>query len=390
MCYIRSIALLLFVSCLTAASATNITVIGIGRLGLCLALCLEKAGYDVLGVDASEDYVGQINAKTYSSSEPLVTEYLQASTHFRATTSLKEGIAFADIYCLVVPTNSIPGMQTYDHSILSHIIAEINRMGVHGKQIIIHSTVFPGYIAEVRRSMLDNCTDTVVSYNPEFIAQGNIIRGLENPDVVLIGEGSQEAGDVLEEIYAKVCADAPHVARMSAESAEIAKLALNCFITSKIAFANLVGDIADATPGADKYAVLEVVGADSRVGKKCLQPGYGFGGPCFPRDNQALGNYASLSGIDPALFRAITQANREHAERMAAAFLSQGLDEYVFEDVCYKPGCPVPIIEESQKLEVAKKVALEGKRVVIRDRHNVIERVQNQYGDLFIYEITDQ
>ena len=111
--YIRSIAFGVFVTCLTAVSATQITVIGIGRLGLCLALCLEKAGYDVLGVDTSEDYVRQINAKAYVSSEPFVTEYLQASTCFRATTSLREGIEFADIYCLVVPTNAIPGMQTY-------------------------------------------------------------------------------------------------------------------------------------------------------------------------------------------------------------------------------------------------------------------------------------
>lgn len=75
-------------------------------------------------------------------------------------------------------------------------------------------------------------------------------------------------------------------------SAEITKLAVNCFVTMKVSYANMIGDIADATPGADKNHILQAVGADSRVGTKYLRPGYGFGGPCFPRDNRALGGYA--------------------------------------------------------------------------------------------------
>jgi len=172
---------------------------------------------------------------------------------------------------------------------------------------------------------------------------------------------------------------------MSVESAEITKLAINCFITSKIAFANLVADIADVTPGADKNAILAAVGKDLRIGSRCMKPGYGFGGPCFPRDNRALGNYAILRGIEPTIFRATDIANAQHADFMAQKFCQTG--ECTFEDVCYKPNCPVPIIEESQKLVVAKKMAERGVKVTIVDRENIIALVQKEYGDIFNYVI---
>ena len=90
---------------------------------------------------------------------------------------------------------------------------------------------------------------------------------------------------------------------MSPDSAEITKLAINCFITTKIAYANMIGDIADQTPGADKFEILKAVGGDKRIGGLYLKPGYGFGGPCFPRDNRALGSYAQQVGIDPIIPR---------------------------------------------------------------------------------------
>lgn len=110
-----------------------------------------------------------------------------------------------------------------------------------------------------------------------------------------------QAGDFLQAMYETVCLNSPHIARMSAESAEICKLAVNCFVTTKISFANMIGDIADSTPGADKYDILGAVGADSRVGGKCLKPGFGFGGPCFPR-YIAFENDNSIDILSPFQF----------------------------------------------------------------------------------------
>jgi UDP-glucose 6-dehydrogenase len=173
---------------------------------------------------------------------------------------------------------------------------------------------------------------------------------------------------------------------MSPESAEICKLSINCFITMKISYANQIGDIADRTPGADKFHILRAVGADSRVGQKCILPGYGFGGPCFPRDNRALGGYAERIGINPMLMRATDEYNKYHADLMAEALLKENKDVYLFEDVAYKPQCPVPIVEESQPLAVAYRLVKKGKKVVIRDRGFIIAEVMKEFGDVFSYE----
>lgn len=367
-------------------TAQLISVIGVGRLGICMALCLEKAGYQVLGVDVSQDYIDQINQKTLDSPEPLVNEYLKKSQNFRATTDLKEALDFSDIYFLVAPTNTIPEVESYDHRIMSQILSDINSYKVKNKHIVISSTVFPGYISKTAKNLVQDCENITLNYNPEFIAQGDIIQGLLYPDIVLIGEGSEQAGNAIASIYQKMCKNSPSIEKMSTDSAEITKLAINCFITAKIAFANLVGDIADETAGADKIAILNAVGKDRRIGLASLKPGYGFGGPCFPRDNIALGNYATLLGIEPVLFRATDKTNQLHAEYQVKKLLEQNLEEYVFEGVCYKSDCPVPIIENSQKLIIAQKLAEQGKEVVILDTESVITKVKNHYSDLFSYK----
>jgi len=229
-----------------------------------------------------------------------------------------------------------------------------------------------------------------VSYNPEFIAQGDVIMGLLKPDMVLLGEGSKTAGDFLESLYTKSTTNAPKIHRMTAESAEITKLAVNCFVTTKIAFANMVGDIAGMTPNSSATDILSAVGDDTRVGNKYLKPGYGFGGPCFPRDNRALGNYARMIGVDPIIPLATDTSNQYHAQFMADQLLAEKKSEYEFDDVAYKPKCPVDIIEESQKLHVALLVAKAGKKVTIKDRRDIVRLVQMEFGTIFHYKIDPQ
>jgi UDPglucose 6-dehydrogenase len=381
---LRLIICLLSITLSVPLLSIDITVIGVGRLGLCVALCLEKAGHRVLGVDVSPEYIAQINAKSLRSTEPFVNEYLSKSVNFRATTSLQEGLKFSDIYFITVSTTI--GTDAYNFSPLTELFETINSYAIEDKHIVLSSTVVPGYIRDVALPRLKDCSRVVVSYNPPFIAQGDIINGFCKPDMVLIGEGSRESGDALERMYKSLCPNSPHIARMSVDSAEIAKLALNCFITMKIAYANLVGDIADETPNADKFAILKAVGADSRVGSKCILPGFGFGGPCFPRDNRGLGRYAITKNIQPLLFESTDQVNALHAQFMAKKLLEQKLEEYVFEDISYKSNSPVKIIQESQKLAVARIVAESGKKVIIRDNKDAICQVQEKYGNLFSYQ----
>mmetsp|Transcript_18267 Transcript_18267/g.20309 ORF Transcript_18267/g.20309 Transcript_18267/m.20309 type:complete len:371 (-) Transcript_18267:54-1166(-) len=369
--------------------SNKITLVGVGRLGICLALVLEKAGYDVLGIDIIPPYVEKLNNRTFVSREPQVTDMLKECKNFKATSSLEEGLAHSDIIFIMVDTPTGSGDKSYDHSKLSNVLQAINKHKPSGKSFIIGCTVLPGYIHSVGRFLIRDCPDSTLSYNPEFIAQGAIVQGLFKPDMVLIGEGSKAVGDYLEEAYKKMTTNDPIICRMSAESAEITKLSINCFITTKISFANMVGDIADRTPGANKFDILKAVGGDSRIGSKCILPGYGFGGPCFPRDNRALGNYAVSRGVEPLVSQATDNYNKYHAKLMVEAELEKNLDAYVFEDVAYKPGCPVAIIEESQVLEVAKGVAQAGKKVTIKDRSFIIDIVERDFGSMFSYERTD-
>jgi len=364
----------------------NISVIGVGRLGICVALCLEKCGYNVLGVDVRENYVKQINNKTLNSPEPGVNKLLKESKNFKCTADFKEILNFSDVILIYVATPSSGGKKHYDHSTLSNILVTINSHKVENKEIVIGCTVMPGYTRDIANYLIQDCKNTNISYNPEFIAQGDIINGMENPDFILIGEGSEKSGDILEGIYKNLLKGNTVIRRMSPSSAEITKLAVNCFITTKIAFANMIGDVADLTEGANKYDIMKAVGTDSRIGCKYIRPGYGFGGPCFPRDNRALGSYIESIGIDPLIPIATDTSNKKHATFQTIQLINEKSKEYMFDGVGYKENCQVPIIEESQSLVIAENLALKGYTVALRDSKLLLDEVKKEYGGLFLYQ----
>jgi nucleotide sugar dehydrogenase len=225
----------------------------------------------------------------------------------------------------------------------------------------------------------------VVSYNPEFIAQGTILRDQANPDMVLIGEGDKEAGDIIQEHYDRMTNNHPRVCRMNRIEAEITKLSLNCFLTTKIAYANMVGDIAIKS-GADPDVVLGAIGHDTRIGNKYLRYGYGYGGPCFPRDNRALAIYAGDKGIDAIISRASDRSNNMHLMNQVKFFLDINPEPttIMIDTVTYKPESTM--IVESQQLAYAATLVKHGHKVIINERPSVVEQVKLEYGDLFEYQ----
>ena len=366
----------------------NLALIGVGRLGLCTALVFEKSGYSVLGVDINEAYVQQINERTFVSYEPGVTDMLRECKNFRMTPSLEEAVAFSDMLFVCVDTPSTGDDRHYDTFKLDRVLASINALKPSDKHIMIMCTVMPGYVRNVGRALIKDCTNTTLNYNPEFIAQGAILHGFFNPDVVLIGAETDEAAKRIREIYENSVQNKPYYAVMSAESAEVMKISLNCFVTTKIAYANMIGDLADLTPGANKEEILRAIGHDQRVGLKCLMPGWSYGGPCFPRDNRALAGYADKIGYEAKLSKATNDMNEQHVAFMTEQYLKQGKDEYVFQYISYKQPCTVPITEESAKMKVAVALAKAGKRVILRDYPQILEDAKKVWGHLasFVYE----
>ena len=365
----------------------NITVLGVGKLGLGLGLLIEKAGYNVIGVDIMENYIQELNSKTFKTKEPEYEKLLQESKNFNASIDLDEGLAHSDIIFIMVQTPNSGTDKYYDHNILSNLLQKINERKVENKHIIIGCTVIPKYINEIGSFLLSDCINTTLSYNPEFIAQGEIIKGFLNPDIILIGTHSIEVEDKLREIYEKIVLTRPKYCILSPLEAEITKITINGFITTKLSFANMISDVCD-TIGADKNKVLDSVGSDSRIGNKYFRPGYSFGGPCFPRDTRALAMFVDQNSINNEILLATSKYNNEHTNFQVKQLLAENQDEYVFENICYKEGSKIPIIEESAKLKIAKGLVDAGKRVIIKDELQLINEVKKEHGNIFIYRTT--
>jgi UDPglucose 6-dehydrogenase len=310
----------------------NVSVIGLGKLGLTTAACYASKGLRVVGVDVVEANVVAINRGECPIQETGLRELLaQCRERLRATTDAAEAIRCSDVTFIIVPTPSGADggfINDYVVDVLDAIGPALrDKDGFH--VVVVTSTVMPGSMEAVFAPQLERLTGKVcgrdfgLAYNPEFIALGSIIRDFLNPDMVLIGESDPRTGETLEAIYRCISESTPHIggatphiARMNWISAEIAKLSLNCYCTMKISFANAIAQLCERIPGADPYAITSAIGRDSRVGAKYIRPGLGFGGPCFPRDNVAFIKCAADLGVDAKLSRAVVEINDEQVERV--------------------------------------------------------------------------
>lgn len=362
----------------------NISIVGIGKLGLCFALSLEKNGFNVMGVDIVKEYVDKINSKEYTTTEPDVDNYLFNSKRFRATTDLEAATKHSDILFVVVATPSLPD-GGYDHSQVDAVVEKLISYGKqeNEKHLVITCTVMPGYCDSIQSKL--ESFGWSVSYNPEFIAQGTVIQNQENPDMVLIGEANSLVGDLLENIYKKMCRNSPKFNRMSRLSAEITKIALNCFLVTKIAFANMVGDAA-VSSGGEFQKILEAIGSDKRIGNKFLGYGYGFGGPCLPRDARAFAKFASDFNCYSDIPIAADVSNKKHLDKQVEMFVkaNEKTTPVVFDTITYKKESE--LLVESQQLEFAKRLAEAGYTVTVFERDNIISELKAKYKDLFLYE----
>ena len=353
----------------------NISIIGVGKLGLCLGLNLEKVGYNVLGVDVFESYVNSLNNKTFVSPEPFVNEYLRQSKNIEFTTEIKKSLE-NDIIFIVVNTPSTYDYK-YDHKNIDDIAEKLISFGKQKrrKDLIINCTTFPGYSDKLQERLKPY--NYFVSYNPEFIAQGSIIMNQQNCDNVLIGEADVQAGDLIQKLYSDFCVKNPDFNRMTRTEAELTKISVNCFLTTKISYANMIGDIAlryESNPDT----ILKAIGTDSRIGSKYLNYGYGFGGPCFPRDNRALSKCAEEVGIDAVISKATDIMNEKHLEYQIDFFKEKNKDKTMSVELDYITYKKESVsIEESQQLKFAIGLKESGYKVKIKDqRPEVIEQIQ--------------
>jgi UDPglucose 6-dehydrogenase len=345
-------------------------------LGAVLAGVFADRGHQVVGVDLNPAAVEAVNQGRSPVSEPGLDEMIRASSsRLSATNDIATAVSKTDITFILVPSPSLPDGTFSLKAVLS--VAEGIGRALRDKSgyhlVVVTTTVMPGATGGQVLTLLERTSgkkcgaDFGLCYNPEFIALGSVIEDMSHPDMLLIGESDQRAGSILEELYHGVCRNRPPVARMNFVNAELAKISVNTYVTTKISYANMLAEICEKVPGADSDVVGAAIGLDTRIGRKYLKGAVGYGGPCFPRDNTAFARFAELQAVDATLAKATDLVNRRQVTRLAERIASVA-----------RPGEPVGIlglsykqdtevIEESQGLMLAAHLLAAGFPVVAYD-----------------------
>ena len=363
----------------------KIGLIGAGRLGICLALLIEQTGYDVLASDVRESYVNGLQNKEIITTEPEIQSLLSDSTRIDFTTDNDKVIQECDIIFTLVATPSLED-GSYDVSNVADVVSDFQRLGwknkdsLIGKSLVVGCTTNPGDCDVFAEKLSEVGVD--VFYNPEFIAQGSIIKDLRNADMVLLGGYGHHVPE-LEKIYYGIQEPKiSYIHNMSTRAAELTKIAVNCFLTTKISYANQVGQVM-IKDGMESEVdiVLNAIGSDSRIGTKYLGFGFGFGGPCFPRDNRAFAAYAQSVGVQSAIGETTDNFNNEHSGFLRDYFINRNRSElpFCFKYLTYKPG--IDILTESRPYDLALALLEEGYKVYCLDLN-----VKDQADSRIIFE----
>jgi UDPglucose 6-dehydrogenase len=351
-------------------------VIGLGKLGAPLAAVLASRGFTVIGLDVNKAFVDAMNAGRMPIVEPQLNYLIVANKQrLSATTDVAEAAEKSDASFIIVPTPS-DNTGFFSNRFVLQAVTNLgkalrNKKSYH--MVVITSTVMPGTTGSEIRTALEAASgrrvgpDLGLCYNPEFIALGSVVRDMLYPDSILIGESDPKAGDLLQKIYLQMCENKPPVQRMNFVNAELTKISVNTYVTTKISYANMLADICDRLPGADVDVVTRALGADTRIGGKYLKGAMGYGGPCFPRDNVAFAALARKIGARADVAVATDQINNYQVDRLCglvARFAKPGT-RIALLGLSYKP--QTPVVEESHSVKLAARLADAGYLVTVHD-----------------------
>ena len=355
----------------------RVVVAGLGKLGLPMAAVFAESGHEVVGVDPVQPVVDALNEGRVLIDEPGLPEMIAANRErISATTDYADAIPGAEMTFIIVPTPSGDDGAFINDYVVTALeqIGAVLRDNPQPHLVAVTSTVMPGATAAVLAPAFEGALGRPLGdgvslcYSPEFIALGSVIRDLQTPDFVLIGADDEVEGQRLADFYLGIGGgrDVP-VQVMNWVNAELAKISVNSFVTMKITYANMLAGICEGLPGGDVDVVTQAIGLDTRIGRRYLKGGPPFGGPCFPRDNRALGVAAETVGAPWDLAAATDRMNDGLAERIADAVTqatSEG-DTVAVLGLAYKDNTPV--VEESAGAKVAAALAARGRTVVVHD-----------------------
>lgn len=296
----------------------KIAVVGTGYVGLVTGTCFAETGNTVTCIDIDADKVNKLKSGKITIYEPglelLFDRNLKQGRLF-FTTNLSEGIKDAKIIFLALPTP--PGEDgSADLKYILGVASELGPLLNQYTVIVDKSTVPVGTADKVRERIAANCSvEFDVVSNPEFLREGVAVEDFMKPERVVIGTKSEKAKKIMEALYAPFVRQGNPLVFMDERSAELTKYAANSFLATKISFMNEIANLCELL-GADVDSVRKGIGTDSRIGKRFLFPGIGYGGSCFPKDVQALSKSSADVHYNFRILEAVMEVNADQKTKL--------------------------------------------------------------------------
>jgi UDPglucose 6-dehydrogenase len=354
----------------------RLTVLGLGYLGVAHAVCLAALGFDVLGVDTDAGRVELLSAGDVPFFEPGVESLLRQgleSGRLRFTTSYQDAAEFGDVHFICVGTPQCADSGSADISQVENCVTALAPLLRFPCIVVGKSTVPVGTATALARVLarLAPCDSVELAWNPEFLREGSAVKETLLPDRIVAGVQSRHAEDVLRTVYARALSAGVPFFTTGLATAELAKVAANAFLATKISFINAIAEVCEVADG-DVSVLSEILGADTRIGSAFLRPGLGFGGGCLPKDVRAFTARADQLGVGDALsfLREIDAINIRCRRRMVdlARKLAGGSLAGTAIGVlgaAFKPGSDD--IRDSPALDVAKSLHDLGAHITVYD-----------------------
>lgn len=363
----------------------NIAVIGSGYVGLVTGTCFAETGNNVICVDIDEKKVQSLQNGVIPIFEPgleILFERNIKQKRLTFTTDLKSAINNALIIFLALPTPSGEDGSA-DLSYVLNAANDIGKLIQDYKIIIDKSTVPVGTAEKVRNEIAKHCKiEFDVISNPEFLREGVAVDDFMKPDRVVIGTKSEKAKNIMKTLYEPFVRQGNPIYFMDEKSAEMAKYAANSYLATRISFMNEMANLCELL-GADVDSVRIGMGSDSRIGKRFLFPGVGYGGSCFPKDVKALSKMASEVGYNYKIIDAVMEVNAlqiEHFYKKIKGYFNNNLKnkKIAIWGLAFKPN--TDDIREAPALNLIQNLLIDEASVGVYDPE-AMKNVEKIFGD---------
>lgn len=368
----------------------KVAIIGTGYVGLVTGTCFAETGNNVTCVDIDEKKVAMLkNGETpiYEPGLDVLLERNIKENRIHFTTSLAEGVKDAQVIFLALPTPPGKGGEA-DLQYVLNVAADLSNIVTEYKVIVNKSTVPVGTAEKVADALskgLDKELFDVVS-NPEFLREGVAVDDFLKPDRVVIGTSSEKARKIMEELYQPFVRQGNPIYFMDERSSEMTKYAANSYLAMRISFMNEMANLCERA-GANVDMVRVGMGSDSRIGKRFLFSGVGYGGSCFPKDVQALARTARQHDYDFKLVETTMEVNQRQKTRLGLKIkntFGENLTgrKFAIWGLAFKP--ETDDIREAPALELIKELLEAGANVEVFDPE-AMSNVKEIIGDKITY-----